>query len=153
MFRVLKALVVIILKNITLQRGLYSLAFLSFGVGDGITSAYMMSTQSPYSEANPVIRASLMIEGFDGMVLFKLWMTLIMLLAIYVKSYSNGYWTVNCVLFAIIAGGLIGIYSNMSVINGAVPPEPGGILLIYAAMVLIFIQIGNFIDTRITCEH
>ncbi len=153
MFRVLKALVIIILKNITLQRGLYSLAFLAFGIGDGITSAYMMSTQGPYSEANPVIRASFMIEGFGGMVLLKLWMTLIMLLAIYVKSYSNGYWTVNCVLFAIIAGGLMGIYSNMSVINGAVPPEPGGILLIYAAMVLIFIQIGSFIDTHITCEH
>ena len=153
MSRVLKALVIIILKNITLQRGLYCLAFLAFGVGDGITSAYMMNTLVPYSEANPVIRALFMIEGFDGMVLFKLWITFMMLLAIYVKSYSNGYWTVNGVLFAIIAGGLMGIYSNMSVINGAVPPEPGGTLLIYAAMVLIFIQIGSFIDTHIACKH
>lgn len=153
MFRVLKALVIIILKNITLQRGLYCLAFLAFGVGDGITGAYMMNTLGPYSEANPVIRALFMIEGFDGMVMFKLWITFMMLLAIYVKSYSNGYWTVNGVLFAIIAGGFMGIYSNMSVINGAVPPEPGGILLIYAAMVLIFIQIGSFIDTHIACKH
>lgn len=153
MFRVLKALLTIILKNITLQRGLYSLAFLAFGVGDGITSAYMMSVHGPYSEANPVIRASFMIEGFDGMVLFKLWITFIILLAIYVKSYSNGYWTVNFVLFAIIAGGLMGIYSNISVINGETPPEPGGILLIYAAIVLIFIEIGSFIDTHIACKH
>ncbi|WP_096204638.1 hypothetical protein [Candidatus Methanoperedens nitratireducens] len=95
-------MVIIILKNITLQRGLYCLAFLAFGIG-------------------------------DGMVMFKLWITFMMLLAIYVKSYSNGYWTVNGVLFAIIAGGFMGIYSNMSVINGAVPPEPGGILLILLA--------------------
>ena len=154
MSKVLKALI-IILNSITLQRGLYCLAFLAFGIGDGLTSAYMMDARGPYIEANPVIRDLFLTAGFNGMVLFKLWVTFMMLLAIHIRqgqSRENLYWTVNGVLFAIIMGGFMGVYFNMNVINGAIPPEPNLIIIIYAALVLVFIEIGGFIDNCVSSK-
>ncbi len=154
MSKVLKALI-IILKSITLQRGLYCLAFLAFGIGDGLTGAYMMDARGPYIEANPVIRDLFLTAGFNGMILFKLWATFMLLLVIHIRqgqSLEKVYWTVNGVLFAIIAGGLTGVYFNMNVINGAIPPEPDLIIIIYAALVLVFIEIGSFMDNHVSCK-
>ncbi len=96
-----------------------------------------------------------MTSGFNGMIMFKLWATFMLLLAIHIRQgqcRENVYWTVNGVLFAIIAGGLMGVYFNLNVINGAIPPEPNLLIMIYAALVLVFVEIGGFMDNHVSCK-
>ncbi|MCZ7355517.1 MAG: hypothetical protein O8C66_03575 [Candidatus Methanoperedens sp.] len=109
----------------------------------------MMTVRGPYAEANPVLRDMFITFGLEYMVLAKLWVTAIMLFAIHIYQWRHKgriYWTVNGTLLAIIAGGLIGTYFNIRVLNGAMPSEPGLVIFIYAAIVLIFIELGNLID-------
>lgn len=148
---ILKALLLIV-YNITLQRVLYLTAFITFGVGDGITSAYMMEAQGPFSESNPLIRNMFMTLGFEGMILIKIWVTFMMLLATYmvqVRSKENINWTINGFLIAQIAAGVSGIYANMSALAGSVHPEASDIVLLYFILVLILTETGSFIDKHV----
>jgi len=131
---------------------LYFLAFLTFGIADGITGGYMMEIRGPYMESNPILRDLFIIQGFDGMLFVKLLSTLMLLLVIHIyenHSRENIYWTVNGTIIAIISEGVMGMYYNTRAINGEIPPSPGQVIFIFAAMVLIFIEIGAFIDKRI----
>lgn len=148
---VLKALLLIV-YSITLQRALYLTAFLAFGIGDGVTSAYMMEANGPYSESNPIIRDMFVTLGFEGMIMIKLWITFMMLLATYaiqVHSRENIYWTINGFLVAQIAAGVMGIYANLSALTGETHPEAGNIVLLYLAFVLVLTGVGDFVDKHI----
>lgn len=148
---VLKALLLIV-YSITLQRVLFLTAFLTFGIGDGVTSAYMMESKGPYSESNPLIRGMFITLGFEGMIIIKLWVTFIMLLAthvVQVRSKDNIYWTINGFLIAQIAAGVMGIYANLSALGGEIHPEAGDIVLLYLAFVVILTGAGDFIDKHV----
>ena len=148
---ILKALLLIV-YNITLQRILFLTAFLTFGIGDGITSAYMMEAKGPYSESNPVVREMFVTLGFEGMIITKLWVTFIMLLATYIvqaRSKDNIYWTINGFLIAQIAAGVMGIYANLSALGGEIHPEAGDIVFLYLAFVVILTGAGDFIDKHV----
>ncbi|MCX9012100.1 MAG: hypothetical protein OIN66_13395 [Candidatus Methanoperedens sp.] len=148
---ILKALLLIV-YNITFQRVLYLTAFLTFGIGDGVTAAYMMEVNGPYSESNPIIRGMFIMLGFEGMIIAKLWVTLMMLLATYIvqaRSKDNIYWTINGFLFAQIAAGAMGIYANLSALIGGTHPEAGDIVLLYFVFVLVLTRVGDFIDKHV----
>ncbi len=151
MKQVPKMLFLSVLKNITIQSLLYFFAFLSFGVGDGVTGAYIMNARDPYIESNPIIRYLFMTRGYEGMLLIKVLFTLVVLLTILriQRQYGgNVYWTVNMTLIALISLGLIGVYFNIGALNGIKPLAQDKILFIYAILALIFIETGDFIDRR-----
>jgi len=138
-----------ILGKVKLQHVLYLTAFILFGVGDGITSAYMMNVKGPYSEANPIIRDMFINLGFEGMVMVKVWATLMMLVATYIvreRSRDKMYWTINGFLLAHIIAGLIGINANLNALSGAAHPEAGYLLLAYVVLVLVLTEAGSFAD-------
>jgi uncharacterized protein YybS (DUF2232 family) len=148
---ILKIIFFSVLKFITLQRLLYLFAFLSFGLGDGITGAYIMKSTGPDIESNPIIRYLFIAHGFEGVVLVKLSVTFLVLLLIHrIQGQSNvrAYWTVNMTLIALTSLGLIGIYFNMRALS-VNPPALSQILFMYAVFLLIFIEAGDFLDRRI----
>lgn len=147
----LKLVTIFAVRKINLQHVLYFAAFLSFGIGDGITGAYMMETRGSGMEVNPIARYLFLTQGFGGMVVAKLWFTLVILIATYLvqlRSSDNIYWTVNGFLIAFTAGGLMAIHANLSAIAGEIPPAPGGIIFTYLFLVLVLTEIGSFVDGR-----
>ena len=148
---ILKIIFCTVSNKITLQRLLYLFALLSFGLGDGVTSGYIMNSQGPYIESNPVIRYLFITKGFEGMILVKLLFTVALLLLIHRiqgKSDVSSYWTVNMTLIALTSLGLIGIYFNTKAFS-VNPPALSQMLFIYAILLLIFIEAGDFMDKRI----
>ena len=59
-----------------IQFSLASVVFLTFGIGDGFTGAYMMNVCGILSEANPFARHIVETQGCIGLIIFKLWITL-----------------------------------------------------------------------------
>ncbi len=68
-----KLLVLFGVNKIKLQHVLYFTAFLTFGIGDGITGAYMMEKLGAGIEANPIARYLFINLGFGGMVMAKIY--------------------------------------------------------------------------------
>ncbi len=144
-------LITICAEKINLQHVLYLLAFLIFGIGDGITSAYMIDMRGVAIEANPIMRFLFITQGFEGMILAKVWFTFAMLLAVYIvqlRSPAKMYWSVNGFLIALIIGGSMAVNANLNALAGEVPSGPGGILFTYIVLALILIEIGDNVDKR-----
>src|SRR5574337_2132190 len=108
LIEIFRLLTIIAAKKLNLQHILYLAAFITFGIGDGITGAYMMSVRGAGIEANPIAGYLFTAHGFDGFVIAKAWFTLVILVASYMiqlKSPIDMYWTVNGFLTALTAGG------------------------------------------------
>lgn len=146
---ILKLFLVFAVRKLNLQHVLYLAAFIIFGILDGVTGAYMMQTHGVGIEANPIARYFFNAEGFGGMVVAKIWFTLVILFAAYItqlRSSTRIYWTVNGFLVALIAGGLMAVNANLTVLAGKVPPAPSEIIVIYIFLVLLLTEIGSFVD-------
>lgn len=148
---IFRLLTIIAVRRLNLQHTLYLAAFITFGIGDGITGAYMMSVYGAGIEANPVASYLLTMYGFDGLIASKVWFTLILLFTSYIiqlKSPTDMYWTVNGFLSALTAGGLMAVNANLSAIAGKVTAAPGEIILAYLCLVLVLTEAGSIIDGR-----
>lgn len=146
---ILKLVTIFTIKKVNLQHLLFFTAFLTFGIGDGITGAYMMERLGIGIESNPFARYLFMEQGFWGMVAAKMWITVVVLFAVFMvqlKSSDNMYCTINGFLMALTAGGLMAVNANLTALAGEIPQAPGEIIFIFLAMVLIFTEIGSFID-------
>lgn len=146
---ILKLVTVFAIKRINLQHVLYFMAFLTFGVGDGITGAYMMEKLGAGIESNPIARYLFVEQGFGGMIMAKVWLTVVIFLATYIvqmRSYDDMYWTINGFLIALTAGGLMAVNANLAALAGEIPQAPGEIIFSYLALVLILTEIGSFAD-------
>lgn len=147
----LKLITIFLLYNINLQHVLYFAAFLAFGIGDGITGAYLMDTLGTGIESNPIARYLFMEQGFGSMVMAKVWFTFLILLATHIiqlRSPDRMYWTVNGFLIALTAGGVMAINANLTALAGEIPRAPGEIMFTYLALVLTLTEIGSFADGR-----
>ncbi len=140
-----------IAKVINLQHILYIAAFLSFGVGDGVSGAYMMKTLGVEAEANIAAKYLFIAYGFEGVVLAKIVFTLIVLFIAYIikSRYSGMYWSVNGFLIALAVGGVMATNANISVIAGKIPQPPEQIILTYILLVLLLTEIGGIVDQNI----
>ncbi len=148
---VLVLLTIFAIRKLNLQHVLFLAAFLTFGIGDGVTAAYMMSMHGAGIEANPIVSYVFTVYGFDGVVVAKMWITAMMLFAAYIiqlKSPMNMYWTVNGFLTALTAGGLMAINANLSAAAGKITAAPAEIILMYLLLILILTEIGSFVDGR-----
>jgi len=94
-----------------------------------------------------------MSQGFEGIVTGKVWLTLILLFAVYItqlRSSTSIYWTVNGFLMALTAGGLMAMYANLAAMAGEVPADLEIIIIIYLFLTFVFVEIGSFVDRRTT---
>lgn len=133
----IKLLVSFVIRKINLQHVLYFTAFLVFGIGDGITGAYMMEKLGVGVESNPAARYLFITNGFWGMVAAKAWVTAVILFAAFMvqlRSSESMYWTVNGFLIALTAGGFMAVNANLTAIAGEIPQATGEIIFTYLAL-------------------
>lgn len=148
---IIRLLTIFALRKLNVQHVLYITAFLTFGIGDGVTAAYMMSVLGAGIEANPAASYLFTTYGFNGLVIAKMWLTFVVLFAVFViqlKSPTNMYWTMNGFLISLTAGGLMAVNANLTAVAGQIPQAPDEIILIYLLLVLILTEAGSFVDNH-----
>lgn len=151
LFEIFRLFTCLAMKKVNIQHVLFLTAFFTFGIGDGITAAYMMERHGVGIEANPVIKYLFSANGFSGMVMAKIWFTLLLLFTAYVVQFTspnNMYWTLNGFLVSLIIGGAAAINANISAITGNAHAAPEEVIFVYLLMVVVLVEIGSFIDGR-----
>ena len=149
LIELLKLIVIFSIRKLNFQHCLYFTAFLTFGLGDGITSAYMMEKVGASAELNPLMSYVFMQQGIGGMVAAKVWLTLSLLFAVYIvslKSNGHAFWTVNGFLIALCAGGVLAINANLNMLNGLIYEAPQEIIAIFIVLTLLLTEAGSYID-------
>lgn len=140
----------------TIQFSLAAVVFLTFGIGDGFTGAYMMKICGIMAEVNPFARHIVETQGCIGLIFSKLWMTFVLLsIVIRVENVSKHpmYWMTNGFLVALGLGGIMATIANLmricdlSVFGYGVP-SPLLIIQIYTCLMFVLVLFGNLIDNR-----
>lgn len=136
-----------LVSTANLQRLLFLLSFLTYGVGDGVTAAYMMERAGVAREVNPVMRFFYYSYGAQGVVGIKIWFTfLILFLAWSVSRKTDAYWTVNGFLSALCVGGIMAMRANLMAAWGMTPPSASSIIMTFLFLVVLFVMIGDVMD-------
>ncbi len=130
-----------------LQRLLFLLSFLTYGVGDGATAAYMIEKTGVMGEANPLVEFVYYSSGVQGVIVFKIMFGLIILIPVWIVSRrTNTYWTINGFLAALCVGGIMAIETNLMVADGMTPPSPELIIMAFLILTVLFVIIGDMMD-------
>lgn len=133
-----------------LQGMLYLLAFLTFSIGDAITSLWMIEQRGIMNEANPIVRYLILNYGSMAFMNIKIWFGLIVLFIpflIQTKSNKPVYWMVNGYLVSfIIAGTLASMLNIQAAMNRDIFLSPGEVIIIFLISVLVLTEIGERID-------
>jgi hypothetical protein len=151
LLELLKLIVIFTIKKLNIQHCLFFIAFLIFGVGDGITAAYMMEKLGTSVEMNPLMSYVFTEHGILGVVVIKISLTLLWLFSAYVvslKSKGDAFWTVNGFLIATCVGGVLSINANLNTINGLVHEAPEEIIVIYMVLIILLTEAGSHLDKR-----
>ena len=133
---------------------LASVVFLTFGIGDGFTGAYMMNICGIFAEANPFARHIVETQGCISLILFKLWMTFtLLLIVIRIEKFSKHpmYWMTNGFLVALGFGGIMATITNLMriydvAIFGYGVQSPLLIIQVYTGLMFVLVLFGNLID-------
>jgi len=142
-----KLLIEYILFKLNLQRILFLLSFLSFGVADGLSAVYMIDKRGLMGEANPLIRFMYASSGSNGVIGIKIWLVIIILA--FVRNISKdkeNYWMINGFLFALFVCGVMATGANLMAARGLEPPDAGTVIAIYMFLVMLLTTIGDAMD-------
>ena len=131
-------------------------AFITFGIGDSVTGAIMMNLYGTSAEANPLMRHLFETQGYIGLIMFKLWITMALLSIVIIiqeRSNESTYWTTNGFLVAFGIGGIMATISNLMRtfsfnIFGNSTPSPLLVIMIYFILTASLITIGGAIDKK-----
>lgn len=140
--------------KITLQRILYLLAFLTYGIGDGVTAVYMMEKAGPMQEINPVIRLVYIYTGGQGTIILKTWFTFLILSFVwFISRREKNYWMINGFLFSLFIGGIMAMRANITAGTGMMPPSAVSIVMTFLFLTVLFVTIGDEMDKLIVAKR
>ena len=133
-------------------------AFITFGIGDSVTGAFMMNSCGLCAEANPIMRYLVETQGSIGLILFKLWITMALLSIVIViqdMSTESTYWTTNGFLVAFGIGGALATTSNLMRtfsfdFFGYGTPSPILVILVYLMLTIGLVALGGIADKKST---
>jgi hypothetical protein len=136
-----------LISTTNLQKLLFLLAFITYGVGDGITAAYMMDQTGVIREINPIVRFVHVSYGAQGVVSIKIWFALVMLFLVWIISRrTNTYWTINGFLSALCVGGVMAMRANLMAAYGTTPPSASSIIMTFLMLTVLFVMLGDLMD-------
>ncbi len=134
------------------QGALFILAFLAFGIGDGLTSLWMMEHRGVMGEANPIARDIITNFGASGFMGLKIWFTTVVLFIPFMiqqRSHKPVYWMITGYLVSFIVAGTLAIILNIrAAMNESVFLSPEQVIFLFLSSVLVLTQIGEEIDRR-----
>ncbi|MFA4934529.1 MAG: DUF5658 family protein [Candidatus Methanoperedens sp.] len=135
------------ISTANLQRLLFLLAFLTYGVGDGVTAAYMMDRTGIIREINPVMRFLYASYGAQGVIGIKIWFTFMILFLVWIISRrTNTYWTINGFLSALCVGGFMAVRANLMAAYGMTPPSASSVIMAFLILMVLFVMLGDMMD-------
>jgi hypothetical protein len=140
-----------IFKQINIQHFLFTMAFITFGIGDAITAAMLMGTKGIGAESNYFARYFYATQGPEGFIAAKLWLTFFLLMVvfiIYMHSQGKKYWMVNGFLAALFIAGIMAIQANLKATAGLPFMSPTTIIFLFICMTFIFVEIGDIVDAH-----
>lgn len=136
-----------LISTTNLQRVLFLLAFLTYGIGDGVTAAYMMDRTGVTREINPVMRFLYASYGAQGVIGIKIWFTFMILFLIWIISRrTNTYWTINGFLSALSVGGIMAVRANLMAAYGMTPPSASSVIMAFLILMVLFVMLGDMMD-------
>ncbi len=127
---------------------LFFLAFLTFGIGDALTAALMMTTKGHGAEFNYVFSYLYESYGIACFVSVKLILVIVLLLVAYILSRRGGYWLINGWLTALIIGGTMAICSNLLSTYDILYINPFHIIACYLILTFVFVFAGAYFDIK-----
>lgn len=135
------------LSAVTLQRLLFLLSFITYGVGDSITAVYMMERKGIMYESNPLVRFVYVSSGGQGVVAIKVfYASIILFFAWLISRKENTHWKVNGFLFALIIGSIMVMQANLKTAYDMIPQSATSIMFTFLSMEALFVMVGYLID-------
>lgn len=131
-----------------LQGALYLLAFLAFGIGDTITSVWMVGQWGIMGEGNPLIQYVILNYGILNYIAIKICVTIV-LLSVPSLVLDEGYWTINGYLVSFIVAGTLGTVLNIQTTRiERLLLSPEQVLFLFLTIVLVLTRLGEEIDKQ-----
>ena len=132
-----------------LQGALFLLAFLTFGIGDTISSIMMIGQRGIMGEANPLIRYIILNYGTLDYIVIKLSFTMVILFVPFLLLDEATYWTISGYLVSFIAVGILGTVLNIQAARDErLLFSPEQVIFLFLIIVLALTSIGEEIDKR-----
>ncbi len=132
-----------------LQGVLYLLAFLTFGIGDTITSIRLIGQRGIMGEGNPVVRYIILNYGTSDFIMIKISFTIVILFLPFLILDGTAYWRISGYLVSFIASGTLGTILNIQAArNERLIFSPEQVISIFLILVLVLTSIGEEIDKR-----
>ncbi len=132
-----------------LQGALFLLAFLTFGIGDTISSIRMIGQRGIMGEVNPLIRYIILNYGTSDFIALKLSFTIVILFMPFLILDEASYWKINGYLVSFIAAGTLGTVLNIQAArNERLLFSPEQTIFLFLILVLLLTSIGEEIDKR-----
>jgi len=130
-----------------LQGALFLLAFLTFGIGDAITSAWMVEQRGIMGEGNLIVRYMILNFGASDFILIKLCVTFVLLLLPFLILDETYYWIISGYLVSFIVAGMLGIILNIQASrNETLILSAEQAMTLFIILVLILTSIGERMD-------
>lgn len=135
------------ISTASIQRLLFLVSFLTYGIGDAISAVYMMERSGVMREINPIVRFLYVSYGEQGFIIIKIWFTLLILFFVWIVSRrTNTYWTINGFLFALCIGGIMAMYANLTAANDMVSLSSSSVITTYLVLTVLLVLIGDLMD-------
>ena len=132
-----------------LQGVLYLLAFLAFGIGDTITSIWMIEQRGITGEGNFFVQYIMLNYGPSEFIWIKICVTIVILFMPFLILKGAAYWIINGYLVSFIVAGTLGTVLNIQASrNEQLLLSPGQVIFLFMALVMILTSIGEEIDRR-----
>ncbi len=132
-----------------LQGALFLLAFLTFGIGDTITSIWMIERRGIMGEGNLIIRYIILDYGIPNYIVIKLSVTIVLLVIPFLIREEAVYWMINGYIVSFIVAGTLGIVLNIQAARNDVSfLSPEQVIFLYIVLIFILTSIGEEIDKQ-----
>ena len=132
-----------------LQGALFLLAFLTFGIGDTISSVMMIGQQGVMGEANPLIRYIILNYGTLYYIVIKISFTIVILFVPFLILDETAYWMISGYLVSFIVAGTLGTILNIQAARDErLLFSPEQVIFLVLILVLALTSIGDEIDKR-----
>jgi len=132
-----------------LQGVLYLLAFLAFGIGDTITSIWMIEQRGIVREGNFFVQYVIINYGASEFIWIKILVTIVLLFMPFFILKEAAYWILNGYLFSFIVAGILGMILNIQASrNEQLLLSPEQVIFLFIGLVLILTNVGEEIDKR-----
>ncbi|MCZ7382799.1 MAG: hypothetical protein O8C64_14675 [Candidatus Methanoperedens sp.] len=136
-----------------LQGALFLSAFLTWGLGDAVTSLWMIEHRGITGEANLIAQYIIINYGASSFIAMKIWFTTIVLFFVpfllQKRSQEPVYWMINgYYLSFFIAGALAMILNMQAAQNEALLLSPEQVIFLFLSLIFILTSVGEEVDKR-----